>query len=447
MYKTEHSADNSNISYFKERYPKFGYTQMKKKITVIIALIVAVTLVSVWVSASDSRLSCALELIASDTVMIRSAVIGENVKFSEKDFEMCLGEIPHQIKISSLPDEAEGTLYLGNTKIFEGQSISRANYPLLVFVPQAETKASSFEFSAPNGYKIKCDMKLTERANTAPTTDTNTIIATVTQADITAFGKLSAHDPENDALTFEVIKYPVKGIVSITDTAAGTYTYTPYEGVTGADSFTYRVRDSFGNYSAESTVSLKISERYSDVVLSDMDGHWAHNAALSAVADGALDVIYEMEKAYFDPEETLTREEYLKAVMVSLGCSELPDVTTVFADDDDITEGYGGYVAAAYKLGIIKGTQADGMLYFEPHKEVTRAEAAVILNRILGAETDGAYPVLSDFDIIPTWAEKDMLALTAIGVISGNGSSLLPLDKVTRAQGAQMVYTAKSLYS
>ena len=83
---------------------------MKKKITVIIALIMAVTLVSVWVSASDSRLSCALELIASDTVMIRSAVIGENVRFSEKDFEMCLGEIPHQIKISSLPDEAEGTL-------------------------------------------------------------------------------------------------------------------------------------------------------------------------------------------------------------------------------------------------------------------------------------------------------------------------------------------------
>jgi len=214
----------------------------------------------------------------------------------------------------------------------------------------------------------------------------------------------------------------------------------------GADSFIYRVRDEYGNYSDECKVNLEIKERTTDAVLTDMYGHWAHSAALSAFSDGSLEVISENGKLYFDPYETITREDFLKAVMTALGAPNLPETKTVFADDSDISEGLGGYVAAAYELGIVKGTMEAGRLSFNPADAITRAEAAVILNRILGATTDGLLPAFSDIGSIPTWAKADMHALANIGILNGNGNSLHPTSTVTRAQTAQMLYTAKNLY-
>lgn len=417
---------------------------MKKKLFIISTVLALTAVIAVNVVAVNLKLSTALDNISAETVMVKSAAVGKSITFSPEDFETVLGAVPSQIKITDLPDPTDGKLMLGTSEIFEGQTISASNFQLLRFEPAKNTQSSDFEFTATGAYRIKCMIKVFESGNTVPVAVSSA--CAVTQKDITCYGSLSGYDADGDSLVYEIVSYPTKGLLTMTDKTCGNFTYTPYDGVVGVDSFSYRIRDEYGNYSDECSVNLEIVERATDVVLSDMDGHWAHNAALSAIADGSMDMISEMGSFYFDPEEVITREEYLKAVMTALGADSLPDKTTVFADDNKIGEGYGGYVCAAYKLGIIKGETVNGKLYFRPDEPVSRAEASVILNRILGAESESVVPVFSDFDKVPVWAEADMRALSSIGILSGNANYIAPMRPVTRAETAQMIYAAKNLY-
>ena len=269
----------------------------------------------------------------------------------------------------------------------------------------------------------------------------------MTQSDITCYGTLEGRDADGDILCYEITSYPSLGLVSLTNTEIGAFSYTPYHNVTGVDSFSYRIRDEFGNYSDTCSVSINISERIFDEAICDMEEHWAHNAALTMVECGAMSVISENGNLCFDPDENITRAEYLTTIMKALGAGDLKDVKTVFADDDEILDGYGGYVAAAYKLGIVKGKQTENGLIFSPNSIITRAEAAAMLNRILGVAPSEEKDIFSDSKNIPAWAENDMYALASIGIISGSGEFIDPHETVTRAQTAQMLYITKHLYS
>lgn len=97
-------------------------------------------------------------------------------------------------------------------------------------------------------------------------------VQTWTKSAISCAGYLHASDPEGDELRYEITEYPAKGLVTL-DSAAGKYEYTPYSGASGTDSFSYRACDSYGNYSAESAVSLKIEKSDSEIVFSDMAGY------------------------------------------------------------------------------------------------------------------------------------------------------------------------------
>ncbi|MBF0627035.1 MAG: SUMF1/EgtB/PvdO family nonheme iron enzyme [Magnetococcales bacterium] len=61
--------------------------------------------------------------------------------------------------------------------------------------------------------------------------------------DAAATGTLRATDDDGDGLTYRVITNGSKGRVTLTDSATGAYRYTPNSGVTGTDTFTFRVND------------------------------------------------------------------------------------------------------------------------------------------------------------------------------------------------------------
>ena len=63
---------------------------------------------------------------------------------------------------------------------------------------------------------------------------------TTTSAGIAASGLLQAVNPAG-ALIFSVVTQPAQGVVSITDTATGAFTYTPNAGASGYDPFTFAV--------------------------------------------------------------------------------------------------------------------------------------------------------------------------------------------------------------
>ena len=401
------------------------------------AVILLITAISVNASTVE-KLSPALDHIAHANTMIKSGEKNSAVCFTTEDFLNHTGLEAPYIKVTSLPNESDGTLMLGSTSVSLGQKISWGNIDLLRFVANEGVTSCSFSFTTDSSYTTECMIKLPDSVGSAPVTEGGGIAA-VTQSDISCHGMLGSSDADGDILMYEITSYPSSGLVSITDTKAGSFIYTPYEGFTGVDSFSYRVRDELGNYSDICQVSLEVIERDGTEVFADMDGHYAHSAALSAVDDGYMSCISENGILYFDPDENITRGEYLYAVMKALGSPELSPAVTVFTDDADISDEHSGYVNAAYKLGIIKGVEGEAGLTFAPNEYVTRTEAAVILNRILGVEGDG--------DKKSAWAEYHVSALTKLGIMSfpeGESELTVPL---TRAEAAQMLFVTKNLYS
>ena len=72
-------------------------------------------------------------------------------------------------------------------------------------------------------------------------------------------------------------------------------------------------------YSAPRTVTVTIAKAASNMQLSDMEGHWAHNAALVMASVGAMDVRAVGGALLFDPDTAVTREDFLVTVMKALG--------------------------------------------------------------------------------------------------------------------------------
>jgi len=67
--------------------------------------------------------------------------------------------------------------------------------------------------------------------------------AVTTEEDMDYGGLVSAFDIDNDPLTYSLLTEPSHGMVAITDSSAGTYTYTPKVNFNGSDSFTFTSSD------------------------------------------------------------------------------------------------------------------------------------------------------------------------------------------------------------
>lgn len=421
---------------------------MKQFIAVILTVVLVIAAVIPIFATSSTLLSPALNILAEDTKMIRSGLVTGKIDFSANDFRRAVGRDINTITITALPPAADGVLMYNNTPVTVNQSISAAGLEYLSFVPKSSCQTSSFRFRAGDYYSIECVLKYTDSVNLAPTVTTaDNALPVWTQKDISVFGTLDATDSEGDILTFEIVDYPENGIIEILNKNSGDYRYTPYDGLVGKDSFSYAVFDEWGNYSATKTVSVDIDNADAELVFADLDGHWAQNAAIVMVASDAMSVRSVNGEMYFDPDEKITREDFLVTVMKVLGAGEIAPTSTIFADDNEISESASGYVARAQSLGVIKGSRENGLLCFNPKDNITRAEAAVILNAIIGAEESDVVPVFADAGNVPVWAKSSIYALTSVGVFKGTGNSNFSAnDTVSRAEVAQMLLTVKKIY-
>ena len=64
-----------------------------------------------------------------------------------------------------------------------------------------------------------------------------------TNEGVIANSTLSATDVDGDALTYSIVSNATIGTATITNATTGAYTYTPNLGVSGVDSFTFKVND------------------------------------------------------------------------------------------------------------------------------------------------------------------------------------------------------------
>ncbi|RZK73227.1 MAG: T9SS type B sorting domain-containing protein, partial [Pedobacter sp.] len=74
-----------------------------------------------------------------------------------------------------------------------------------------------------------------------------------------------------DLTTIEIVSQPQHGTVKIN--SDGTVTYTPNDGYTGTETFTYRIKDAYGNYTNIATVTVLVEGLFfGNVITPDGDG-------------------------------------------------------------------------------------------------------------------------------------------------------------------------------
>lgn len=413
---------------------------MKKALFFVIILTFAL---AVTVLASD-KISPALDVIASNHSMVKSSVTTNNeVIFDVDDFDKPLGVNLKSITITELPSQSAGRLMLDNLYVVKNQVITRDDFSLLKFVQTtSEGISATFKFKPNDGaYEIECALLPLDSVNLSPVATNGSTVSAWTNMNISCFGTLDGYDPEGERLRYEIVSYPEKGLITLTNAETGDYKYTPFENASGTDVFSYTVRDEKGNYSEICTVKMKIEKLKTSLVFSDLENERCLNAALVMYEDNLMTFKRNGDGTFdFRPNEEITKEEFVSLVMKAMGARDVPIVEkTRFADDADISPEYKGYLESAFSLGIIKGnTEADGV-HINPKSTVTTAEAAMIINKIIGAKIQTSMTVFADDDQIPDSARESLTSLTELGILEKTNGKISPNETLTRAQTAQII--------
>lgn len=168
----------------------------------------------------------------------------------------------------------------------------------------------------------------------------------------------------------------------------------------------------------------------------DLRGHWAAGEVRKAVAGGYL-------KGYpdgtFRPDQHVTRVEFVTLVN---GAFEIKQVTNCRVSFKDVEQGdwFFQEVAAALTTGYLNG-YPDGT--FRPEEYVTRQEAACALGKLLNLKGEVDLHFI-DAGLIAGWARPFVAGLVAKEVITGYpGGTFCPSRSITRAEAAVMVNKLK----
>jgi hypothetical protein len=263
--------------------------------------------------------------------------------------------------------------------------------------------------------------------NAAPVAENQEIS---TYRGVSVSGQLAAMDPEGEAVTFQITTPPIKGAILLEED--GRFTYTPADGKRGKDYFGYKAMDESGSLSHEATVIIRIEKPKSKVTYSDMAGNGAAYAAVRLAEEEIFVGECLGGKYVFSPDTEVSRGEFLAMCMKLADTELLSGVQrTGFADDRDIPQWMRPYVSTALLCGAITGESGERGATFSPARAITGAEAAAMLNNVLGLN-NVSYEV-------PQWAAQAVMNLSASRIIL---SGAPVRDALTRADAAMMLLRA-----
>ncbi len=380
----------------------------------------------------------------------KCGVAGTALAFSGEDFDGVLGGKTGYIRMDKLPDAQAGKLYIGNSVVCDNQLIAREDFDRLYFLPSGnEPCTAAFTVSDATAGRgtaaVSCTVNLLKEVNLAPVSASQDL---ETAKNVAVFRFLSVSDPENDAFSVKVVSYPAHGTLSL-DKETGYFSYTPKKDFVGVDSFSYRAADVFGNSGGDTAVKITVRKPQSDTVFSDMTHHWAYNSALALCSAGLMQAEKQPDGTYtFSPDGPVTRGDFLAMALIRAGYE--PKITAVaqsgFSDDEEIPANIRSYAEYARVNGIVSGyDNGDGTYRFDSFEPITRAQAAVMLDRILDLpDVSAARMAFADQSAIPVWAGQAFANLTACGIFNGTGfGTLLPQEELTRAQAAEILASLK----
>ena len=184
---------------------------------------------------------------------------------------------------------------------------------------------------------------------------------------------------------------------------------------------------------SETAASQPINARFVDIEGVD----WASEAILALADKG---IINGRAEGFFEPDEYVTREEFVKILVGAMGYSDEPYDKNIFSDvrEDDW---FCGYVNIAYNKNLVRGI-GDGS--FGSGQLISRQDMAVMIYNAL-PESEKEVPdgsvVFEDGYKISDYAVQAVGALYKMGIINGvSETEFEPLGYTTRAQAAKVIY-------
>ena len=170
------------------------------------------------------------------------------------------------------------------------------------------------------------------------------------------------------------------------------------------------------------------------VKFTDLEGFdWAKEAIDALSKDG---VVAGIGGGEFAPAASVTREQFVKMIVDAFDV-KATDAKIEFADVE-AGAWYEQYVNVAAQNKIVSGI---GNGEFGVGDNITRQDAAVILNNAVKMIVENGKLDFTDSDEISAYAKEAVKQLSTIGVINGIGDgSFAPKANCTRAQAAVMIY-------
>ena len=388
----------------------------------------ALTLVLLVFASSAQALE--LRVSSPDGLALSAEVFSENEAFEG-------------VYVASVPSQLDAEVSLGARTLRAGDVLDRSMLSQLLVLP-AENRDASCElvYCPIEGGEVlpsrALELSILTGKNEAPVCRD---VKFETYKNIANTGVLSASDPEGDTLTYQLVKEPKRGTVDITPD--GSFTYTPAQNKVGKDVFTYTATDSAGNVSNVANVTVKIVKPTDKAMYQDLAGDTLAYTAMWLKDRGVYTGKRIAGNLCFEPEGTLTRGEFLVMAMKLLGAEpESARLTSGFADESKTPAWMRPYIVSAFKSGMVSGvTSPDGMV-FRPSSNLTRAEAAVMLQNILDLPQSQDAAVFSEDCAVPVWAQASVSALESAGISIPVTTSA---ENLTRREAAELLYECWTL--
>ena len=341
------------------------------------------------------------------------------------------------IYITGLPAVSTGTVLLGNRVLRAGDILTAEQLTQLTFSPLRTQEDAQAVISYLPIYENRVEKVTTMtigirgKEDKAPVAQDFSI---ETYKNLPNGGMLKVSDPEEQSLTFTVVRNPKRGSVEVKPD--GSFTYTPKKNKVGVDSFTYTATDPAGNVSRVATVTIQIlkpsdAKQYTDTIGSDcrFEAEWLRNTGLfvGEQIDG---------NACFYPDKTISKEEFL-TMMVKILDIPLEDTENIQLPANT-PQWLKPYLAAAQRSGLMDNWENTDTLA-DP---ITGAEAAVMAQNALDLTVSSEVLSRQDNDEqedIPTWA------FASVTVMAENGVEFNANTPMTRGQAAKALYQISQL--
>lgn len=357
--------------------------------------------------------------------------------FTQEDFSE--DENLSGICITQLPDASTGTVFLGSRVIRSGDILTAQQLSQMTFSPlyTAEDQDAVVTYLPiyPNRVDSATTMSIAVRGKQdhAPVAEDFSL---ETYKNLPNQGQLKVSDPEGESLTYNLVRQPKRGQLSLnTD---GSFLYTPKKNKVGVDSFTYTATDPAGNVSREATVTIQILKPVDNKQYADTAGQTCRFAAEWMRNTGLFAGETVGNQLCFRPKEAVSRGDFIAMVVQALNIpAEDAALKSIPADTPLWLR---PYLAAAIRSGLTSGLPATETGSFEADRPITGAEAAVILQNALGlavsqqtleAVQTGEFSTKEE---LPTWAVSSLTALEDNGIVLDAEASLC------RGEVAELLY-------